>query len=125
MHLPRNYWFAKDKTGLKSQFGYLNRRLGKQLDNNPMLRQELGLTEENVKDLLAGRNIRGFTWHHHQQFGRMQLVPTSLHQQIGHVGGRHIWGGGDVFRSIGKLMNGEYEYPNSNPGIFPNNSPRN
>jgi hypothetical protein len=41
----------------------------------------------------------------------MQLVPTSLLRQIGHVGGRDIWGGGNVARTKGRV--GEDQYPNS------------
>ncbi|MBS1700417.1 MAG: HNH endonuclease [Armatimonadetes bacterium] len=34
----------------------------------------------------------GFTWHHHQDYARMQLVNKIIHQQTGHVGGMSIWG---------------------------------
>ena len=36
----------------------------------------------------------GYIWHHHQDFGRMQLVPEDLHRSVGHDGGFSIWGGG-------------------------------
>ena len=35
--------------------------------------------------------IPGFTWHHHQEFARMQLVPEKIHKAIGHIGGDHMW----------------------------------
>ena len=45
---------------------------------------------------------KGYTWHHHQQYGRMQLVNQRVHSQTGHSGGWSIWGGGSrgsgVFR---------------------------
>lgn len=31
--------------------------------------------------------IDEFTWHHHQDSGRMQLVPTYKHNETGHIGG--------------------------------------
>lgn len=31
-------------------------------------------------------------WHHHEDFGRMQLVPQKLHQTVRHTGGFAIWG---------------------------------
>lgn len=31
--------------------------------------------------------IPGFTWHHHQDFGRMQLVPQDIHGPTTHIGG--------------------------------------
>jgi hypothetical protein len=110
MRLPRNYWFAKDRGSYESQFQYLNRRLARMIENNPSLQQEMKLTDEDVQRLKSGLNPRSYTWHHHQEFGRMQLVPTALHQQIGHVGGRDIWGGGNFARVNGKV--GEDQYPN-------------
>lgn len=31
--------------------------------------------------------IPGYTWHHHQDTGRMQLVPHWEHSKTGHIGG--------------------------------------
>jgi hypothetical protein len=31
-------------------------------------------------------NIPDYTWHHHQETGRIQLVPTEIHGQAGHIG---------------------------------------
>jgi hypothetical protein len=36
--------------------------------------------------------IPGYTWHHHQDTGRMQLIPKELHDKTGHVGGSKMWG---------------------------------
>jgi DNase/tRNase domain of colicin-like bacteriocin/Pretoxin HINT domain len=33
----------------------------------------------------------GYTWHHHQDTGRMQLVKTTTHQPFSHTGGASIW----------------------------------
>ncbi|MBK0018536.1 HNH endonuclease [Kosakonia sp. S58] len=30
---------------------------------------------------------RGYTWHHHQDSGYMQLVPTEIHDAVRHSGG--------------------------------------
>lgn len=38
----------------------------------------------------GGARIRGYSWHHHQDVGRMQLVPRDLHNEVGHVGGS-LW----------------------------------
>ena len=35
--------------------------------------------------------IPGYTWHHHQDRGRMQLVPTFGHDKTGHIGGFRLW----------------------------------
>jgi filamentous hemagglutinin len=37
------------------------------------------------------KKIPGLSWHHHQQVGRMQLIPTPLHQAVGHTGGFALW----------------------------------
>ncbi len=34
----------------------------------------------------------GYTWHHHESFGRMQLVEKGVHLKTGHTGGFSIWG---------------------------------
>nr|WP_320120064.1 DUF6443 domain-containing protein [uncultured Marinifilum sp.] len=34
---------------------------------------------------------KGYTWHHHQTRGRMQLVESNIHRQTGHTGGFSLW----------------------------------
>jgi hypothetical protein len=34
---------------------------------------------------------KGYTWHHHQTTGRMQLVESLTHMKTGHTGGFSIW----------------------------------
>jgi filamentous hemagglutinin len=49
-------------------------------------------TPQQLRAIKAGREkIPGFTWHHHQQFGRMQLIPSDAHQAVGHSGGFKLW----------------------------------
>ena len=68
-------------------------------------------TRQLREDILAGRvngkmftdlewqhiqrgseRIGNYTWHHHQETGRMQLVPRVIHRWISHIGGNKIWG---------------------------------
>jgi hypothetical protein len=35
---------------------------------------------------------QGYTWHHNQDPGKMELVPTDLHDEVKHTGGYSIWG---------------------------------
>jgi filamentous hemagglutinin len=45
-------------------------------------------TPQQLQEIKSGSStIEGYTWHHHQDTGRMQLVPRDLHRQTGHVGG--------------------------------------
>lgn len=37
--------------------------------------------------------IPGYTWHHHQDVGRMQLVPRDVHDAVKHIGGTAMWRG--------------------------------
>ncbi|MEX1027031.1 MAG: HNH endonuclease [Candidatus Paceibacterota bacterium] len=51
-------------------------------------------TPEQLRAIRGGRNkIPGFTWHHHQDIGRMQLVPEGIHADVGHIGGFEMWYG--------------------------------
>jgi hypothetical protein len=34
----------------------------------------------------GSKTVDGFTWHHHQDTGRMQLVPRDIHKRTGHLG---------------------------------------
>jgi DNase/tRNase domain of colicin-like bacteriocin len=38
--------------------------------------------------------IKGFTWHHHQVPGKMQLVLEDTHGSVSHLGGNKLWGEG-------------------------------
>lgn len=38
--------------------------------------------------------IKGYTWHHSEVPGKMQLVETKVHALSGHTGGNSIWCGG-------------------------------
>jgi len=54
----------------------------------------IALTGNRAKDFAAANKAagynstpKGYTWHHHQVKGRMQLVQTSVHNRTGHTGG--------------------------------------
>lgn len=45
-------------------------------------------TPEQLRLIRSGaERIDGYSWHHHQDLGRMQLVRRELHAKTGHVGG--------------------------------------
>jgi hypothetical protein len=49
-------------------------------------------TPEQLRAIQAGEaKIPDLTWHHHQDVGRMQLIPTTIHNQTGHIGGCEMW----------------------------------
>ncbi|HDS7112720.1 TPA: HNH endonuclease [Klebsiella aerogenes] len=45
-------------------------------------------TKKELDAIKAGSSkIPNHTWHHHQDLGRIQLVPTETHGPTGHIGG--------------------------------------
>jgi hypothetical protein len=51
-------------------------------------------TPDQLSQIQSGAaQIDGYTWHHHQDYGRMQLVPRDIHRATGHIGGEGMSGG--------------------------------
>jgi len=45
-------------------------------------------TQEQLQAIQSGApKIPDYTWHHHQEVGRMQLVPETIHSCVSHIGG--------------------------------------
>lgn len=78
------------------QFTDCNLELLDFLNNHPDLISYFDDTQ--LSEIARGQNPRGYTWHHDVQSGRMQLVPTSIHRNCPHYGGRNRWGGGTANR---------------------------
>ena len=55
-------------------------------------------SEEQLDDIKRGHTPRGYTWHHSEEPGKLQLVDKEIHKRTGHTGGRAIWGGGSKNR---------------------------
>lgn len=53
-----------------------------------------GFSNADIAALRRGEVPDGYTWHHHQDVGRMQLVRSSEHDALagGHTGGWSLWG---------------------------------
>lgn len=75
-----------------------NGQLYSAIEQNPSLQTKLGLTQTEINNLQFNQTPEGYTWHHHEQPGQMQLVDSSIHDQTAHTGGRYIWGGGSSAR---------------------------
>ena len=51
-------------------------------------------TPNQLQDIIDGMpKIEELTWHHHQVTGKMQLVPSEVHN-TNHLGGNKLWGEG-------------------------------
>lgn len=87
LRLPQRLYFATES----EQFRHLNAQLREAIDKDPRLR--VRFTEQQIKMIESGRNPAGFTWHHNESCGTMQLVETVKHAATGHTGGDSIWCG--------------------------------
>jgi hypothetical protein len=92
-HLSSSQYLDSDA----QQFRFLTQQLARRIESNPSLAGQF-TSEQLVKIRAGSPNIPGLTWHHHQEPGRMQLVPTNIHSRTSHTGGRSIWGGGNSYR---------------------------
>ena len=88
IQLPEDLQQAPDRT----QFAECNKQLQEKVANDPELRSQF--TEDQLADIEDGYTPEGYTWHHNEEIGKMQLVDTDIHSQTRHTGGRNIWGGG-------------------------------
>ena len=79
-------------------FNIANDTLYQSIQSNPNLANELGLSQSDVQALAEGQTPEGYTWHHHEEPGVIQLVDEETHAQTAHTGGRNIWGGGTANR---------------------------
>jgi hypothetical protein len=79
-----------------AHFRAANWKLFQAIQQNPGLAQELGLIQREIERLsMSSTPPSRFTWHHHQDVGRIQLVLKGEHALANsHTGGMAIWGGG-------------------------------
>ena len=86
--LPEDLYKESDR----KQFDYCSSELKEQIKSNPELKSKF--TPEQLEQIEEGETPDGYTWHHSEEKGRMELVDTEIHSKTGHTGGRNIWGGG-------------------------------
>ncbi len=87
-NLPNDLLLSTDK----DQFAYCSNQLYNAIQNDKKLRTKF--STEQIEQLSYGWTPDGYTWHHNEQKGVMQLVDSYLHENSRHTGGRAIWGGG-------------------------------
>jgi hypothetical protein len=74
------------------QSQYCNEQLRQAIASDANLKTSF--SDVQRQQIAEGDTPDGYTWHHHQEPGRMQLVDSSVHLKTGHTGGKEIWGGG-------------------------------
>lgn len=91
--LPKEMYKTSDTV----QFKYCTERLKEEIAKNPELAKNFSVRQLQQIENCEPR-IGGFTWHHNEIPGKMQLVNADIHAATHHTGGRSIWGGGAEFR---------------------------
>ena len=91
-YLPDNLLLASDKV----QFSHCVKSLQNEIKNNPGFSKQF--SPRQLEQIKAGKTPGGYTWHHNEQLGKMELVKSDVHDIAKHTGGRAIWGGGGIHR---------------------------
>ena len=76
----------------KAQMRAATKQLRELVNSDPVLRARF--KPAHLRQIQKGdAKIGKWTWHHHQDVGRMQLIPTKIHNKVGHIGGSAMWEG--------------------------------
>lgn len=87
--LPKDMYTETDS----NQFAECNKQLKEKVLEDPEFAKMFN--EEQLEQIMNGDTPDGYTWHHNEEAGKMQLVDSEIHARTGHTGGRSIWGGGN------------------------------
>ena len=71
-------------------FYMANKILKEDIFSNKKLRSKF--SKSQIKQISQYETPSGYTWHHHQDVGVLQLVDAELHSKTHHAGGYTIWG---------------------------------
>ncbi len=75
-----------------ADFRAANAKLAENIDDFPEMDSDLrAWILENSNSNRSPTEL-GYTWHHHEETGRMQLVESDLHALAQHLGGAKLWG---------------------------------
>lgn len=86
--LPESMYLESDDT----HFSYANGQLAEAINQNTELGNEF--TDSQREKIFANETPEGYTWHHSEVPGKLELVDEEIHAETGHDGGRELWGGG-------------------------------
>lgn len=75
-----------------AQAKFANQELTEKVQNDPEFAKQFN--DEQLEQIENGDTPDGYTWHHNEESGKMQLISTEDHQNNRHTGGKAIWGGG-------------------------------
>lgn len=82
----------------REQFQECMGKLKEAVDKDPELAKQFSEKQlEQIHDPKA-TTVSGYTWHHNEETGKMELVKSDVHGKTAHTGGKSIWGGGNENR---------------------------
>lgn len=88
-NIPEELW----KQGDRAIFKECTKQLKEYLELHPEM--QTNFSEQQLEQIMKGEPyIRGYSWHHNEIPGKMQMVETKIHAPSNHTGGNHIWCGG-------------------------------
>ena len=85
--LRRKYW----RETRERHFYMANKILYRNVKYSYEIKKQF--SRKQYQDILNGNTPSGYTWHHHQDAGVLELVDESIHAKTSHIGGYSIWGG--------------------------------
>ena len=80
------------KKSREYHFNYANKFLYNKALKSKKVKKRFTLDE--LSELKKGNTPDRYTWHHHQDSGKLQLVSRKINAKVYHIGGYDIWGGG-------------------------------
>lgn len=90
--MPESLWMGKGNNR-EAHFAWCRHQLKEAVLKNPALAARF--TAQERKLIMEEKKLPGYTWHHHQQPGRMQLVSSKKHNAamhgVNHTGGNALW----------------------------------
>lgn len=84
--LSRNLY----KRSRETHFRYASKELYKKIKENKRLASKF--SKSDIEAFKRGETPSKYTWHHHQDTGKLQLVDSQIHAKVSHRGGYSIWG---------------------------------
>ncbi len=92
--LPQSQWKIGNR---EHHFAWCREQLARAVEERPALAAQFTAKERQL--IAARKPLPDYTWHHHQQPGRMQLVPSDKHSAgmhgVSHTGGYALWCAGE------------------------------
>ena len=90
--MPESLWMGQGDNRAV-HFAWCRRQLKEAVLKNPALAARFTAKERQL--IMEEKPLNGYTWHHHQQPGKMQLVSSKKHNAamhgVNHTGGNALW----------------------------------